>query len=299
MKTVIPIYGVQPVLEALRSKRKVSRVLLARAEGGMTQKLRDEAASHRVPVADATKEELTRLVGHPGHQGVFAELAANVEAPGARGDEGEDRSAGSKLRAQERPKEVRVGGRRSPKQEPEPIGEIADLGEAEVDQMLAAAGEKGEPPLILLLDHIQDPHNLGALIRSAHALGAHGVVIPKDRAAPITAAVVRASAGAALHVPISRVTNLKRALDELRDAGVWSAAAVLKGEPSWSARLDGPLALVVGSEGKGVSPTLAEYCDLKVTIPLPGGFDSLNASVAGGVLLYEVLRQRRKRDRTA
>jgi 23S rRNA (guanosine2251-2'-O)-methyltransferase len=165
--------------------------------------------------------------------------------------------------------------------------------EASVSDVLEVARSRGEEPLVVLLDQIQDPQNLGALIRSTYALGGHGVVIPRDRAAQITPAVVRASAGAALHLLVARVTNLKHALSELKDAGVWSAAAVLDGEPAEKARLDGPLALVIGSEGKGVRPTVAEHCDLKVTIPL-ARFDSLNASVAGGILLYEALRQRRR-----
>lgn len=173
--------------------------------------------------------------------------------------------------------------------EPEaPVVQDRDL-----ESILAGAREQGEAPLVVLVDHVQDPHNLGAIIRSAWALGAHGVVVPKDRTAPISAAVVRVSAGAALHVPIARVVNLKRALDELGEAGVWSAAAVLDGEPADEARLDGPLALVVGAEDKGVAPTLAARCDLRLRIPLLRGFDSLNASVAAGILLYEIQRQRR------
>lgn len=255
------IYGMMPVLEALRGKRHVRQILLARSAGGATHRLVEEAARAGVPITPATKEELTRRLGHAGHQGVLALL---------------ERSA----------PQTRDAPAAAPRE-----GEVAPA--AEVADMLELARSRGEPPLILVLDHIVDPQNLGALIRSAHALGAHGVVIPKDRAAPVTAAVVRASAGAALHVPIARVVNVKHALAELAEAGVWSAAAVLDGAPLYATRLDGPLALVIGSEGKGVSPSVAGRCDHRVSIPLSAGFDSLNASVAGGIFLYEVLRQRR------
>jgi 23S rRNA (guanosine2251-2'-O)-methyltransferase len=164
---------------------------------------------------------------------------------------------------------------------------------AEVADILERARELGEDPLILVLDGIQDPRNLGALVRSAHALGAHGVVIPEMRAAPVTAVTVKASAGATIHLPIARVVNVKHALTELAEAGVWSAAAILGGDPLDKARLDGPLALVIGAEDKGVRPSVAEACDMRVEIPLAHDFDSLNASVAGGILLYEATRQRR------
>lgn len=164
--------------------------------------------------------------------------------------------------------------------------------DATVESILEDARAAGEDPLVVLVDHVQDPHNLGAIMRSVWALGAHGVIIPKDRAVQMTPSVIKASAGAALHVPLVSVTNLKHALEELKEAGVWSAAAVLDGEPAHQARLAGPLALVVGAEDKGVAPTIAGRCDLRVRIPLSRGFDSLNASVAAGILLYEATRQR-------
>jgi 23S rRNA (guanosine2251-2'-O)-methyltransferase len=162
----------------------------------------------------------------------------------------------------------------------------------DVDTILDRAAELGEEPLVVLLDGIQDPQNLGAILRSVYALGGHGVVLPTQRAAKVTAAVVRASAGAALAVPIAYVTNLKLAIDRLVERGVWTAAAVMNGEPAHLARLAGPLALVIGGESEGVRPTLAEKCDLRVSIPLAHGFDSLNASVAAGILLWEAQRQR-------
>ena len=176
-------------------------------------------------------------------------------------------------------------------------GVLALLDTNEVDtvsvaEILSRAASSGRPPLVLLLDGIQDPQNLGACLRTAHALGAHGLVIPKDRAAQVTDTVMRVSAGAALHVPIARVTNLKHALDALVEGGCFTAAAVMDGDPAPSVRLDGAMALVIGGEAKGVRQTLASRCDIRVRIPMIAGFDSLNASVAAGILLYEIQRQR-------
>src|SRR5215472_16015967 len=143
------------------------------------------------------------------------------------------------------------------------------------------------------LDGLQDPHNLGAVIRSADALGAHGVVLPRDRSVGVTAAVARASAGAVEHVPVARVTNLSRALEELKSAGMWVAAADPEGDQLlWEARLDGPLAVVIGAEGAGVRPGVLKHCDLRLRIPMAGRVGSLNASVSAAVVLYEVARQR-------
>jgi len=174
------------------------------------------------------------------------------------------------------------------------VAELTEAAEAaDVDAILSRARGLGEDPLVLVLDGIQDPHNLGALIRTAYGLGAHGVVIPAHRAAAVTPTVMKTSAGAAAHLPIATVTNIKHALDALKDAGVWLAAAVLEGTLVEEARLEGPLALVIGGEGEGVRPTVAARCDLAVRIGLARGFDSLNASVAGGILLHEAVRQRR------
>lgn len=173
------------------------------------------------------------------------------------------------------------------------VAELRGFDYVEIEDLLATALASDRPPLLVLLDGIQDPHNLGAIIRSAHALGAHGVVVTKDRAAAVTGTVVKASAGATAHTPIARVVNLSRTLETLKDAGLWIAAADPQGpEPLWSARLDGPLAIVVGAEGSGVRKGVLEHCDLRVSIPLTGRVDSLNASVSAAVLLYEVVRQR-------
>jgi 23S rRNA (guanosine2251-2'-O)-methyltransferase len=166
----------------------------------------------------------------------------------------------------------------------------------ELEDLLEGATASGRPPLILALDGFQDPQNLGAVLRGAEALGAHGVVLPRDRSVGLTAAVARASAGAVEHVPVARVTNLSRALEQLQASGLWVAAAVPDGEQVlWEARLDGPLALVVGGEGTGVRPGVLKHCDLSLRIPMAGRVASLNASASAAVLLYEVARQRAAR----
>lgn len=241
------VYGLQPVLEALRGEKRIERVWVSRGEGVNTRRVREACESLHIRVEEATRDELDRRAGTPKHQGVVAALETVA---------------------------------------------IADL---DLEAILDRAKQAGEPPLVVLLDSIQDPQNLGAILRSAYGLGAHGVVIPKDRAAQVTPAVIRASAGAALHLPVVQVVNLKHALERLVEAGVWSAAAVMDGPPAYEVAMDGPLALVIGGEAKGVRPTLARQCDHRVSIPLAHNFDSLNASVAAGVLLYEARRQRRAR----
>lgn len=173
------------------------------------------------------------------------------------------------------------------------VVELRGFKYAELEDLLEAAKALGQPPLVVVLDGIQDPHNLGAIIRSADALGAHGVVIAKDRAVQVTGTVAKASAGAVEHSRIARVVNVSRALEELKEAGLWVAAADVDAkEPMWSARLDGPLALVVGAEGAGVRDGVLKHCDFRLRIPMAGQVGSLNASVSAGILLYEVARQR-------
>lgn len=245
------VYGVQPVLQVIRGSTPVQRVLIARAEGGQTQRIRELARKRGLKIQEVSREELDRRLPGARHQGVLALL---------------DKS---------------------------------EVLAVPLTSVLEAAHAANEAPLILLLDGIQDPHNLGAIVRSAYCLGAHAVVIEKNRAAPVSAAAVRASAGAALHLPLVRVTNLKHALDELEANDVWTAAAVMNGVPAAQVRLDGPVALVIGGEAKGVRPTVAKRCDLQVSIEVSHGFDSLNASVAAGILLYEIGRQRRARAQAA
>ncbi len=163
---------------------------------------------------------------------------------------------------------------------------------ATVDDILAKAREKGEAPFIFLLDGIEDPHNLGAIIRTANLAGAHGVIIPKHRAVGLTATVARTSAGALNFTPVAKVTNLGAAMDELKKEGLWFVCADMKGEIMYRQNLTGPIGLVIGNEGEGVSRLVREKCDFTASIPMKGDIDSLNASVAAGVLAYEIVRQR-------
>ena len=163
---------------------------------------------------------------------------------------------------------------------------------ASVDDILAKAREKGEAPFIFLLDGIEDPHNLGAIIRTANLAGAHGVIIPKHRAVGLTATVARTSAGALNFTPVAKVTNLGAAMDELKKEGLWFVCADMKGKVMYRQNLTGPIGLVIGNEGEGVSRLVREKCDFTASIPMKGDIDSLNASVAAGVLAYEIVRQR-------
>ena len=163
---------------------------------------------------------------------------------------------------------------------------------ATVEDMLDAAKERGEEPFLILLDGITDPHNLGAIIRTAECVGAHGVIIPERRAAGLTPAAAKAAAGALNFMKIARVTNLNRTIDELKEKGIWIIGTAMDGQSALTADLTGPAALVIGSEGDGISKLTLEKCDLKVTLPMKGHIESLNASVAAGVLMYEIARAR-------
>lgn len=163
---------------------------------------------------------------------------------------------------------------------------------AEVEDILENAREKGEPPFIFLLDNIEDPHNLGAIIRTANLAGAHGVIIPKRRAVGLTATVAKTSAGALNYTPVAKVTNLAATIEELKKEGLWFVCADMGGESMYKLNLTGPIGLVIGNEGEGVSRLVREKCDFIASIPMKGDIDSLNASVAAGVLAYEIVRQR-------
>ena len=163
---------------------------------------------------------------------------------------------------------------------------------AEVEDILALAREKNEPPFIFLLDNIEDPHNLGAIIRTANLCGAHGVIIPKRRAAGLTATVARTSAGALNYTPVAKVTNMANTIEELKKEGLWFVCADMGGEVMYNLNLKGAIGLVIGNEGEGVSRLVREKCDYIASIPMKGDIDSLNASVAAGVLAYEIVRQR-------
>lgn len=165
---------------------------------------------------------------------------------------------------------------------------------AEVSDILDAARAKNEPPFIFLLDEIEDPHNLGAIIRTANLAGAHGVIIPKRRAAGLTAVVARTSAGALNYTPVAKVNNLSNTIEELKKEGMWFVCADMGGQTMYDLNLTGSIGLVIGNEGQGVSRLVREKCDMIASIPMKGDIDSLNASVAAGVLAYEIVRQRLK-----
>ena len=174
------------------------------------------------------------------------------------------------------------------------IASAAAYAYAEVEDMLKLAEEKGEPPFLYLLDDIEDPHNLGAIIRTANLAGAHGVIIPKRRAVGLTATVARTSAGALNYTPVAKVTNLSATIEELKEKGLWFVCADMGGTTMYDLNLTGPIGLVIGNEGDGVSRLVKEKCDFVASIPMKGEIDSLNASVAAGVLAYEIVRQRLK-----
>lgn len=163
---------------------------------------------------------------------------------------------------------------------------------AEVEDILKAAKEKDEPPFIILLDGIEDPYNLGAMIRTAHQAGAHGIIIPKRRAVGLTAVVAKASAGAINYLPVAKVTNITATMEELKEKGMWFVCADMDGQLMYDLDLKGPIGLVLGNEGEGVSRLVKEHCDFIAKIPMVGQVDSLNASVAMGVLTFEIIRQR-------
>ena len=172
------------------------------------------------------------------------------------------------------------------------IAQVAAYEYASVEDILKKAEEKGEPPFIILLDNIEDPHNLGAIIRTANLAGAHGVVIPKRRAVGLTATVARTSAGALNYTPVAKVTNLGKTIDELKEKGMWFVCADMGGTNMYQLDLKGPMGLVIGNEGEGISPLVKKKCDFVASIPMKGDIDSLNASVAAGILAFEIAHQR-------
>jgi 23S rRNA (guanosine2251-2'-O)-methyltransferase len=203
------------------------------------------------------------------------------------------RGAGTKPRSASRPHLDRLAGT---DRHQGVVAIVAEFRYRDVDDLLAAAASAGEPPLLVVLDGIEDPQNLGAIVRSAHALGAHGVVLPKDRAAGVTPAVAKASAGAIEHCPVARVTNVAATLDALKEAGVWSVATAGDAAAEiGDIDLTAPTALVLGGEGHGVRPLVRRTADHVVRIPMSGNVGSLNASAAAAICLYEVARQRRGR----
>jgi 23S rRNA (guanosine2251-2'-O)-methyltransferase len=228
-----------------------------------------------------------------GDKGVSKLWLAEKGARGAAFAELErlGRDAGAKVRHAPRPKLDRLAGT---DRHQGIVAVVADFRYAEVEEILAAAAASGRPALLVVLDGVEDPHNLGAIVRSAHALGAHGVLIPKDRAVGVTPAVAKASAGAIERCPVARVTNVAKALEDLKEAGIWSVALAADAEkPLGGLDLRGPTALVLGSEGEGIRPLVRRTCDLAAHIPMSGGIDSLSVSASAAVALYETARQRR------
>ncbi len=238
------IWGRYPVLEAMRSRRRVQRILVAQGprDPALGQVL-DQARRVGVPVETTSRRRLDDLTHNANHQGVMAVTL---------------------------PREY-----------------------ADVEEILRRAQDLGEDALILVLDAIQDVQNLGSLIRTAEVVGAHGVIIPEHRAAGLTPAVDKTSAGAVEFLPIAQVTNITRTLDDLKKRGLWCIGLAAEAGVTYDkATLTGPIALVVGNEGKGISRLVREHCDLLVRIPMRGHISSLNAAVAGSVALYEIWRQR-------
>lgn len=172
------------------------------------------------------------------------------------------------------------------------IAQVAAYDYSTVDEILARAEEKGEAPFLIILDNVEDPHNLGAIIRTANLAGAHGVIITKRRAVGLTSTVAKTSAGAINYTPVAKVTNIVRTIEELKEKGIWFVCADMGGETMYDLDLTGPMGLVIGNEGEGVSRLVREACDFTASIPMKGDIDSLNASVAAGVLAYEIVRQR-------
>ncbi|MCR5053895.1 MAG: 23S rRNA (guanosine(2251)-2'-O)-methyltransferase RlmB [Lachnospiraceae bacterium] len=168
----------------------------------------------------------------------------------------------------------------------------ASFAYAEVSDILENAAKKNEAPFIIILDEIEDPHNLGAIIRTANICGAHGVIIPKHRAAGLTSSAFKAASGALSYTPVAKVTNIKNTIEDLKKEGLWFVCADMGGESMYDLNLTGPIGLVMGNEGSGVSPLIRKSCDMVAAIPMKGDIDSLNVSVATGVLSYEILRQR-------
>ena len=175
------------------------------------------------------------------------------------------------------------------------VAEIAAYKYSEMEDVFAKAESSGEDPFIIVLDEIEDPHNLGAIIRTAECAGAHGVIIPKRRASGLNVTAAKSSAGAIETMPVVRVSNITRTIDELKERGIWIAVCDMDGESYYDANLSGPIAIVIGNEGKGISRLVKEHCDFTVSIPLCGSINSLNASNAGAVVMYEVRRQRSTR----
>jgi len=237
------IEGRNPVIEALKNKRPIDKIMVNKSsKEGSIKKIIGIARDNNVIIQQVDRHKLDEISESHAHQGVIAVTS--------------------------------------------------DYLYHELEDVLEYAREKGEDPFLIILDGITDPHNLGSIVRTADAVGAHGVIIPKRRSVHITPIVAKASAGAIEYVPVCKVTNIVNTIKKLKEEGLWIAAVDMDGDAFYSTNLSGPLALVVGSEGEGISRLTKENCDFIVSMPMSGNVTSLNASVAGGILLYEVYRQR-------
>jgi len=242
------ILGRNPVIEALKAGRNVTRILLAdRSRGGPAEMIAGLAARKGIRVDEVDRSVLDRLAREAGYAGVKHQGV---------------------------------------------IAYVAPVPYADLDEILRRARDAGDPPLVVALDGVEDPRNLGAIIRTAEAASAHGVIIPRHRSAGLNAVVARASAGAVEHIPVARVTNLSRTLNDLKSSGMWVVGLDPEGSCLWDADLTGPMVVVVGGEGKGMGRLIRECCDFLVGIPMLGRVSSLNASVAAALVIYEAVRQR-------
>ena len=237
------VEGRNPVLEALRSRRTIEKILVAKGERtGSIHEILKKARENKIVIQEVERSRLDQLSVSGAHQGVIAFVTPYTYVT--------------------------------------------------IDHILKRAADRGEDPFVIVLDGLTDPHNLGSILRTAECCGAHGVIIPKRRAVGLTPAAIKASAGAVEFIPVAKVTNISSTLDDLKDRGLWVAGADMKGEVYTRANLTGPIALVIGGEGSGLGRLVKEKCDFLISIPLKGEIESLNASVAAGILMYEVLRQR-------
>jgi len=243
------IVGRQPVLEALKSRQPIERILILHGTtGSHIDQVKQLARKLAIPVKETDKER-------------FAEVACGSLTQGV-------------------------------------IAIIDSYRYTEIEEILAAAQQKNEPPFILILDEIEDPHNLGALIRSAECAGMHGIIIPLHNAASVNSTVAKTSAGATAHLPIARVTNIAQTLDELKKSGVWIVGTDMESDNLYYEHdYRGSLAIVIGNEGKGIRRLVKEKCDFLVKIPMHGKIESLNASVAGALVMFEAAKSRDKKDK--
>ncbi len=251
------IFGRQPVLEALKSGTPIEKILiLFGARGSAIERIRSLAKQRGIPVTEANKQR-------------FRELAPSRFAGSEQADDSTTQGV---------------------------VAILSTKAYAEIDELLNIAKEKNEPPFLLILDELEDPHNVGALIRTAECAGVHGVIMAKHHSPSVGHTIAKTSAGASLHMPLAKVSNIAQTLDELKQDGLWIIGAAMESDRTYfEADYKGPIAIVVGNEGRGIRRLVKEKCDFLVRIPLYGKIESLNASVAGALVLFEAARRRHER----